>query len=80
VSPGHAHVFVIACHAIRANDAGDFLATLVGDTEPRLYTVVAGEIVPGRFASVLFSDPTIDGATTLVGADDLLGLEYSASI
>ena len=67
------HDFTRRVHAIRAEAAGTFYATLRGEgstAESSLpYVVSAGDIVPGDFASVerATSDAAFQNATTLKG-------------
>lgn len=67
------HTFSRTVHAIRAEAAGTFYATLVGEgsvAESSLpYSVQAGDYVLGRFVSVEYatSDAAFQNATALKG-------------
>ena len=76
VAPGADHVFTLRIHAIRANAYGCFWATLRGDSEPRLYTTYAGDVVLGEFSRVVFAPDGATVATSLTTAGDLLGLVF----
>lgn len=67
------HTMVRKVHGIRVEAAGTLYATLIGEGSisevSRAYTVVVGDTLLGRFASVqrATSDAAFQNATTLVG-------------
>ncbi len=77
IAPGHDHEFHALVEALRFNASGTVIATLRDDSSSRKYVVAAGDVIPGRFTSIVYSDAV--GSTTLVAAGDIVGLVYGTA-
>ena len=73
---GADYYFSILVESIRVNASGVVIARLAGDSAPRAYDVVAGEILPGRWVAIHWSYG-LD--TTTVAGSAIVGYAYSTA-